>query len=256
MDEPGGADRDLRPLRLQQVALGGVLGPLLPDRVAQGPLSRRVHGGAALVGNRQHRQGGAVHQRGARAGARGAAAGRQRVGLQVHRGRRAADPLRAGRGAERGRGAIESIIAARQRGPLHRRSPTWWSGSTSGSATSGCSSRWSPPARAIRSAGTGSSSSRRWSRRWPRRSCCSRSGRRARRRSSARPDGRTARRRTEHRISAFPTFPPWTEAERLARRRRSSASSSRATRWSATARRSSCSAPAPPRPWASGASTR
>ena len=46
---PGGADRDVRPLRLQQVALGRVLGPLVPDRVAQGALSRRVHGGAALV---------------------------------------------------------------------------------------------------------------------------------------------------------------------------------------------------------------
>ena len=36
----GGADRDLRPVRLQQVALGGVLGAVLPDGVAQGALSR------------------------------------------------------------------------------------------------------------------------------------------------------------------------------------------------------------------------
>ena len=100
----GGADRDLRPLRLQQVALGGVLGPVLPDRVAQGALPGRVHGGAALVGNRQHRQGGAVHQRGPRAGLRGAAARRERVGVQVHGGGRPADPLRPGRGAQRGRG--------------------------------------------------------------------------------------------------------------------------------------------------------
>ncbi len=57
-------DRDLRPLRLQQVALGGLLGPLLSDRVAQDPLSGRVHGRAAVLGDRQHRQGGPVHQRG------------------------------------------------------------------------------------------------------------------------------------------------------------------------------------------------
>ena len=110
----GRADRDLRPLRLQQVALGGLLGPLLPDRLAQGALPRRVHGGAALLGNRQHRQGGAVHQRGAGARARGAAARRERVGLQVHRGGRAADPLRAGRGAERrlGRDRVDHRRAA------------------------------------------------------------------------------------------------------------------------------------------------
>ena len=34
------ADRDVRPLRLQQVALGRVLGHLVPHRVAQGALSR------------------------------------------------------------------------------------------------------------------------------------------------------------------------------------------------------------------------
>ena len=54
--------------------------------------------------NRRHRQGGEVHQRGARARHRGAAAGRERVGLQVHRGRRPADPLRARRDPQRGRG--------------------------------------------------------------------------------------------------------------------------------------------------------
>jgi DNA polymerase-3 subunit alpha len=43
-----------RALRLQQVTLGSVLGPQLPDRLAQDLLPRRVHGGTALVGNRQH----------------------------------------------------------------------------------------------------------------------------------------------------------------------------------------------------------
>ena len=43
------ADRDVRPLRLQQVALGRVLDHLVPDGVAQDALPGRVHGGAAVV---------------------------------------------------------------------------------------------------------------------------------------------------------------------------------------------------------------
>ncbi len=46
-EELGGADRDLRAVRLQQVALRRVLGALLPDGLAQGALSRRIHGRAA-----------------------------------------------------------------------------------------------------------------------------------------------------------------------------------------------------------------
>ncbi len=51
--------------------------------------------------------------------------------------------IRFGLGAVRnvGAGAIESIIAGRRDGPVHARWSTWSSGSTSGSATSGCSSR-------------------------------------------------------------------------------------------------------------------
>ena len=131
--------------------------------------------------------------------------------------------IRFGLGAVRnvGEGAIASIIAGRQQAPTAR-SPSWWSGSTSGSATSGCSSRWSPPAPAIRWAATASSSSRRWSRPWPRLSCSTR---------SARPgqaslfgggeDGRRtkggwqrARAETPFRL---PDIPAWTEAERLAK---------------------------------------
>jgi DNA polymerase-3 subunit alpha len=41
----------------------------------------------AFIRNRQHRQGGPVHQRGSRARPRDLATRRQRVGLQVHRGR-------------------------------------------------------------------------------------------------------------------------------------------------------------------------
>ena len=53
-----------------------------------------------------------------------------------------ADPLRAGRGAERGRGRDRVDHRRRaQDAPFTRRWPTSSSGSTSGSATSGCSSR-------------------------------------------------------------------------------------------------------------------
>ena len=51
----GGSNRDVRPLRVQQVPLGGVFGPVVSDRLAQGTLPGRIHGGAALVRNRQHR---------------------------------------------------------------------------------------------------------------------------------------------------------------------------------------------------------
>ena len=90
-----------------------------PDRLAQGPPSRRVHGGAALVGNRQYRQGGAVHQRGARAGPRDPSAGCERVRLQVHGRGRPAHPLRARRGAETSaRAPSQSIIAGARGGRL------------------------------------------------------------------------------------------------------------------------------------------
>jgi len=45
-------DRDLRSLRVQQVALGRLQRHLVPDRLAQGTLSGGVHGGPAVVGNR------------------------------------------------------------------------------------------------------------------------------------------------------------------------------------------------------------
>ena len=62
--------------------------------VAQGPLSRRVHGGALVVVHWRHGQRRQVHQRGARARNRGARARRERVRLQVHGDRREAHPLR------------------------------------------------------------------------------------------------------------------------------------------------------------------
>ena len=67
--------------------------------------------------------------------------------------------IRFGLGAVRnvGEGAIDSIIAGRADGPLRDARRAGASGSTSGSATSGCSSRWSPPAPATRWAATASS---------------------------------------------------------------------------------------------------
>ena len=59
-------DGEVRGVRLQQVALRGLRPPHRPDRLAQGPLPGRVHGGAHLERGLEHRQGGAPHRRGAR----------------------------------------------------------------------------------------------------------------------------------------------------------------------------------------------
>ena len=98
-----------------------------------------------------------------------------------------------------------------------------------------------------------SSSSRRSTRRWRRRSCCSRSARPARRRCSARPT--VAPPRTSAAI-ALPDVPPWTEAERLTREKEVLGFFISGHPLEPSATRSSCSAPAPPPRWASGASTR
>ena len=50
-------------LRLQQVALRGLRAGRLPDRLSQDPLSGRVHGRAAHLGNLKARQRGQVHRR-------------------------------------------------------------------------------------------------------------------------------------------------------------------------------------------------
>ena len=60
-ERTGGAhlrpDGEVRRLRLQQVALGRLRGAVVPDRVAQDALPGGVHGGGAVVGHGQHRQG-------------------------------------------------------------------------------------------------------------------------------------------------------------------------------------------------------
>ena len=109
-------DGAVRRLRLQQVALGRLRLPGLPDRLPEGPLSGRVHGRAADLGNRQHRQGGEVHQRVPRDGHQGPAARRQLERLELHAG--LARRIRFGLGAIKnvGQTAVESVIAARARG--------------------------------------------------------------------------------------------------------------------------------------------
>ncbi len=84
----GRADRDLRPLRLQQVALGGVLGAVLPDGLAQGALPRRVHGGAAVARKSATPTRWCSTSTRRANWARGAPARRERIGVQVHRRRR------------------------------------------------------------------------------------------------------------------------------------------------------------------------
>ena len=123
-----------------------------PDRLAQGPLPGRVHGGAHLQRGLQHRQGGAPHRRGARRRHRGAAARRQRVD------RASSAPCRRQTG-ERLRGASASAWAPSRASARRRSRPSW-----------------RPAPRAARSrasstsprASTRGASTRRWSRRWSR----------------------------------------------------------------------------------------
>ena len=62
IEEISGADRDVRPLWIQQVARRRLLDRLVPHGVAQDPPSGRFHGRAAVVADRRHRQRRQVHQ--------------------------------------------------------------------------------------------------------------------------------------------------------------------------------------------------
>ena len=136
-------------------------------------------------------------------------------GLQVHRRRRPADPLRARRGAERGLGRDR---VDHRRAAATGRSPTLvrLRRADRPPALQQARARVADRRRRLRLARRTPHAARRGAgvgaRR--RRSCCSRSGRPARRRSSARRS-RTAT-RTGSRV-ALPDVPPWTEAERLAK---------------------------------------
>ena len=79
-------DGEVRRVRLQQVALGGLRAGGLPHRLAQGLLPGRIHGGDDVVGNVRYRQGARVlrglpRQRPDHAGAR-----HQPVGLSLRTG--------------------------------------------------------------------------------------------------------------------------------------------------------------------------
>ena len=113
-------DGEVRRLRLQQVALGRLRAAVLPDRVPEGALPGRVHGGGAVGGHGAHRQGGDAHPGVHRHGPRRAAPGRERLALRLRRQRRARHPLRPGRGARgRGGGGGGADPRARGRRRLH-----------------------------------------------------------------------------------------------------------------------------------------
>ena len=75
-------------LRVQQGPHRGVRDGLLLDRVPEGQLPGRVHGGAADLGGRRQGQDGRLPQRVPPDGDPGVAARRQRVGSELHPGRR------------------------------------------------------------------------------------------------------------------------------------------------------------------------
>ena len=92
----------IRGLRLQQVPLVRLRSAGLPDGLLQGALSRRIHGRAPDLRNRQHGKSGEVHQRVARHGNHGPSAGCEfeRSGLHA---RRRFHPLRTARHQKRRR---------------------------------------------------------------------------------------------------------------------------------------------------------
>ena len=100
--DPVGHPRPVLRLRLQQGAHGGLRPGLLLDRVPEGQLPGRVHGGVAHLGARRQGQVRDVPQRVPPHGHQGATAGRQRLGCELHPARDR-HRLRAHRGAQRRR---------------------------------------------------------------------------------------------------------------------------------------------------------
>ena len=99
-------------------ALRGLRLARLPDRLPEGQLPGVLHGRAADLGARQHRQDGGVHRRVPRDGHPRAAARREPVGHLLHRGGQR-HSLRPGRHQERGRGRGGGDPArARRAGPF------------------------------------------------------------------------------------------------------------------------------------------
>ena len=91
------SDGEVRRLRLQQVALRRLRGALLPNGVAQGALSGRVHGGRAVLRHGQDRQGRDADRRMREHESHRASAGRERIGLRIQGRRARKHPLRARR---------------------------------------------------------------------------------------------------------------------------------------------------------------
>ena len=91
-----GDEREVRRLLLQQVARRLLRADLLPDRVAEGELPRRVHGRADQLGHGHEGQGPVLRQPGRGDGDRDPPARRQPVRPRVRR-RRGQHPLRARR---------------------------------------------------------------------------------------------------------------------------------------------------------------
>ena len=117
----------------------------LPDRLAQGQLPGRVHGGRGLERHEHQGQGAVLRQPVPRDGHRGAAARRQREPRRLHRGRRQ-DPLRHERGQGRGRRRDRvDHRRARPRRPVHLDLSTSAPASTRSWSTS---ARWRRSSRA------------------------------------------------------------------------------------------------------------
>ena len=116
-------DREIRRLRLQQVALGRLCGAVLPDGMAQGALPGGLHGGGDVGGHGRHRQGGRRWWMSASGmGLSRAAAGREclaAIDFTVAGDRQ----IRYGLGAVRGVGAQRRGDAGRRSASAAVRSP-------------------------------------------------------------------------------------------------------------------------------------
>ena len=111
--------RQVRRIRLQQVALGALCAAHLPDRLHEGELSGRVPGRLDDARHEQHRQARRIPRRGAAARHQGRGALGQPLGRRLRR-RGQHHPLRA-RGAQRRRRAGgRGDRGGARRAPLHR----------------------------------------------------------------------------------------------------------------------------------------
>ena len=134
--------RQVRRIRLQQVALGALCADHLPDGLSQGELPGRVHGRVADAGQRQHRQDRRVPPRGDPPRRAGRGAGgqplRRRVRRRLRRRRQGPHPLFAGRAQGRRRGGGRSIWSRRAATSRSATSPISAGASIRRSSTSAC----------------------------------------------------------------------------------------------------------------------